>query len=190
VSSSEVGAVRFEVADVLIQPRLDQAWEMYATAFADLRAMALQRHVMYRDEFDQVMTDRRIEKHLAVEPRTEAIVGLATFTNVLDADPLISLEFFAHRWPDLYKQGRIWYLGFFAVDQAYRGSGIFESVIAQMWAPIKASGGMAVLDICAYNAAMGLPQAITRTLRDLSGDMVAAEVDAQTYWAFSLGVTG
>ena len=178
--------MRLEISLVLEQPRLDRAWAMYTTAFDELRTLAMQRHVMIRDEFDLVMTDKRVEKHLAIDPGTDAVVALATFTNVLESMPLISPEYFAARWPEFCQQGRVWYLGFFAIDEAYRSSGIFEAVIAQMWAPIQAAGGVAALDICAFNAAIGLPKAITRTLQDLTPDVVANQADVQTYWVFSL----
>ncbi|NUT37774.1 MAG: hypothetical protein HOV79_32415 [Hamadaea sp.] len=177
--------MRLEMAHVLDPPRSTQAWRMYEAAFAPLRTRAMQRHAMNREEFDQVMADKRVEKHLALDPRDDAIVALATFTNVLDAMPLISPEYFATRWPDLYERHRVWYLGFFAIEAEHRHSGIFEAVIGQMWAPIQAGGGVAALDIPMINVERGLADAITRTLRDLTPDMVAEQVDAQTYWAFT-----
>jgi len=140
--------VRFAIEHVLAEPQLSQAWRLYADAFAQLRTAAMQRHVMSRPEFDAVMADRRVEKHLAVDDGDddgdggdETITGLATFTNVLEAMPLVSPEFFAHRWPDQYARHQVWYLGFFAIHEEYRSTGIFETVIAQMWAHVQAGGG-------------------------------------------------
>jgi hypothetical protein len=179
--------MRAEVAQVLAEPRLTQAWEMYSAAFADLRATAAQRHVMSEFEFRQVMRDARVGKHFAASDDGDRIAALATFTNDLEAMPLISPEFFARRWPKLYAQRRIWYLGFFAIDPAQRGGGLFEKVIAQMWEPVVREGGIAALDVCAQNVAVGLPAAIERTLRALTPEMVAECVDTQAYWAFGLG---
>ncbi|WP_051368032.1 hypothetical protein [Hamadaea tsunoensis] len=194
--------VRFAIEHVLAEPQLSQAWRLYADAFAQLRTAAMQRHVMSRPEFDAVMADRRVEKHLAIDNGAsgnsaggnsatdngagETITGLATFTNVLEAMPLVSPEFFAHRWPDQYARHQVWYLGFFAIHEEYRSTGIFETVIAQMWAHVQAGGGVAALDVCGVNAQLGLPQAITRTLRELSPEVLAGQVDTQTYWAFEL----
>ncbi len=181
--------MRLETAKVLEEPRLSQAWGMYSSAFAELRAVAVQRQVMNMAEFGQVMTDERVTKHLAVNGDDAGIVALSTFTNELGAMPLISPEFFARRWPRLYAQRRIWYLGFFAIHPAYRSSGIFERVIAQMWTEVQAGGGVAALDVCGLNTELGLPGAIERTLRRLSPDMVAQSLDTQTYWAFTVDAT-
>lgn len=172
---------------MLAEPRLSQAWLMYSAAFAGLRAAAVQRHVMNEAEFAQVMRDDRVGKHFAITDDGAEIAALATFTNELDAMPLISPEFFAHRWPKLYAQRRIWYLGFFAIDAAHRGGGLFEAVIAQMWEPVMREGGVAALDLCAQNVTLGLPKAIERTLLALTPEMVAESIDTQTYWAFALG---
>lgn len=178
------------IEHVLAEPQLSQAWRLYADAFAQLRTAAMQRHVMSRAEFDVVMADKRVEKHLAIDDSgtagEERVTGLATFTNVLEAMPLISPEFFAHRWPDQYARHQVWYLGFFAIHEEYRSTGIFETVIAQMWAHVQAGGGVAALDVPGVNAQLGLPQAITRTLRALSPGVLAGQVDTQTYWAFEL----
>lgn len=182
--------VRIEVRKVLDVQKLSQAWEMYTSAFAELRAAAVQRHVMNRREFDEVMTDERVAKYLAVDSATDRLAGLATFTNDLDAMPLISPDFFARRWPDLYLQRRVWYLGFFAIEPAYRGSGTFEEVIALMWAEVRAGGGIAALDVCGHNSALGLPLAIRRTLEALTPQVATDQVDVQTYWAFRLASTG
>ncbi len=179
--------MRLEKSKILSEPRLSQAWGMYSAAFAHLRAAAVQRQVMSLAEFGQVMSDERVAKHLAVaEDGDDRIIALATFTNELGAMPLISPEFFARRWPHLYARQHIWYLGFFVIDPEHRSSGIFEAVIAQMWAEVQAAGGVAALDVCGRNAALGLPRAIERTLRRLSPGMVAESLDTQTYWAFSV----
>ncbi|MBB5874403.1 hypothetical protein F4553_007837 [Allocatelliglobosispora scoriae] len=178
-----------QVAKVLDDAQLVQAWEMYVSAFAELRAAAAQRHVMNRREFDEVMTDERVAKYLAIDAATGRLAGLATFTNDLDAMPLISPDFFARRWPDLFAQRKVWYLGFFAVEPAYRSSGTFEEVIAEMWAEIRVAGGLAALDICGQNAALGLPRAIQRTLEALTPQVKTEQMDVQTYWSFELEAT-
>ena len=43
----------------------EDAWKLYRQSFDELRTLAVQRHVMYGDEFDAVMADSRVEKFLA-----------------------------------------------------------------------------------------------------------------------------
>jgi hypothetical protein len=178
-----------QVARVLDDAQIGQAWEMYTVAFAELRAAAVQRHVMNRREFDQVMADERVAKYLAIDPATDRLAGLATLTNDLDAMPLVSPDFFERRWPDLFAQRKVWYLGFFAIEPAYRGTGTFEEVIAEMWTEVRAGGGLAALDICGQNSAIGLPRAIQRTLEGLTPQVKMEQIDVQTYWAFELETT-
>jgi hypothetical protein len=178
--------MRYEMAQELTTPRLDQAWEAYSVAFDELRAATVERNVMYRHEFDAVMMDKRVEKHYAIDPAKDTVVALATFTNTLESLSWLSPEYFAARWPDEFARRQIWYLGFFAIHPDYRHSGIFEAVISQMWKPIQESGGVAALDICGVNISLGLAGAITRTLKDLTPTMKTEEIDVQTYWAFSL----
>ena len=47
-----------------------KAWKLYSQAFDDLRYLAVQRHVMYGDEFDAVMADALVEKYLVSGMRT------------------------------------------------------------------------------------------------------------------------
>ena len=112
------------------------------------------------------------------------MAALATFTNQLDAMPLISPDFFAHRWPQLYEDHRIWYIGFFLVDPEHRSSGIFERVIAHMWRQVVESRGIALLDIARRNEQIGLPDGIHRVLQSLTPGMQATRLDEQTYWLY------
>ena len=170
---------------VLSSDLLDAAWDVYNRAFAELRTSAVQRHVMHRDEFDEMMADDRVRKYRGVdESDPSAVVALATFTNELSTMPLISPDFFAHHWPELYSGRRIWYIGFFAVDPERRGGGIFEEVIGHMWNTVVATGGIAMLDICRRNEKLGLPAAIHQTLLSLTPEMTASRVDEQTYWLY------
>ena len=106
--------MKIDVRTDLVDEQLEQAWQLYGVAFSHLNALTVQRHLMYRSEFDDVMTDRRIEKWLAYSD-DGVLLGLATYTNQLSAWPLISPEYFARRWPAHYADSRIWYCGFVAV---------------------------------------------------------------------------
>ncbi|MFV2021364.1 hypothetical protein [Micromonospora sp. LOL_023] len=174
--------------DTSIPPELsDAVWQLYTSAFDELRTAAVQRHVMHRAEFDEVLSDKRVLKYLGRDPqRTDQVAALATFTNELDSLPLISPDYFAHRWPDLYAQQRIWYIGFFAIHPQSRGSGLFEAVIADMWQRVAATNGIAALDICRRNDEIGLGRAIQQTLMSLTEGMRASKMDEQTYWLYEL----
>lgn len=163
----------------------EATWRLYTDAFDELRVTAVQRHVMDRVEFDHVISDKRVLKYLGRDPdRPDELAALATFTNELDAMPLISPDYFAHHWPQLYAEKRIWYIGFFAIHPASRGCGIFESVIADMWHRVRACDGIAALDICRRNDEIGLGRAIHQTLTSLTAGTQARRLDEQTFWLY------
>lgn len=173
------------VERVLSGELLEPAWDLYNRAFDELRTTAVQRHLMHRREFDHVMADELVSKYRGLDvddPRS--VPALATFTNALTTMPLISPDYFAHHWPELYSGQRIWYIGFFAIDPAWRGSGLFEEVIAHMWDIVVSADGIAVLDICRRNEQLGLPRAIQETLESLTAGMRASRIDEQTYWLY------
>ena len=159
--------MHLEFERVVPAPALDATWRLYNRALEELRQTAVQRHVMHRDEFDHVMADERVWKYRGVTTTGE-ISALATFTNDLDSMPLISPDYFAHHWPQLYKEHRIWYIGFFVIDPKHRRSGIFERVIAHMWQQVVESAGIALLDIGRRNEEVGLPDGIHRVLLSLT----------------------
>jgi hypothetical protein len=175
--------MRIEFERAVPASAIEETWQLYNRALEEVRRAAVQRHVMYRHEFDHVMADERVWKYRGIDTSGE-ITALATFTNQLDAMPLISPDFFAHRWPELYAAHSIWYIGFFVIDPAHRGSGIFERVIAHMWHQVVESDGIALLDICRRNEQMGLPNGIHHVLESLTPGMQACRLDEQTYWLY------
>lgn len=64
----------------------DEAWTLYSEAFEELNALAVQRHLMYRNEFDDVMGDPRVQKYLCLDD-DDTLRGLAVYTNDLGSMP-------------------------------------------------------------------------------------------------------
>jgi hypothetical protein len=173
-------------------PQLDgdlaeRAWKLYYEAFTPLAALAAQRHVMYRGEFDDVMADTRIDKVLTYDDAGE-LVGLATFTRDLDAVPLVSPPYFERRWPQLYAERRIWYIGFVAVAESARKSMAFLEAFRHYFAAADAVDGIIGLDVCSYNeVSFRLPQIIGANVRRLSDHTSRYErADTQSYWIYDM----
>lgn len=169
-----------EVVDRVGGEDREEAWQLYCDAFRDLNAMTVQRHLMTRVEFDEVMADRRVEKYLARE-RGGRLVGMSTYTNILEAMPLISPAYFARRWPRLYAARKIWYCGFVAVPG--HDHGVFGALVTEMYRAAEDHGGVIALDMCRYNIERHrLDRAVKIMLTRISGGQVRAEeADAQTY---------
>ncbi len=172
--------------DVLtsLPPELrDEAWRFYHATFGPLAVRAVQRHVLHRGEFDDLMTDERVTKYVACDGDT--VVGLAAMTEDLSTLPLLSPDFFAHRWPDLYAQQRIVYCLFVGVQSGPAGKGVFVALQREMYKQVEAVRGMVVLDICTYNEdELGLPRTIESILKPIAGAATATRLDSQSYWLY------
>ncbi len=166
----------------------EHAWEAYADSFEELRSAAIQRHVMTREEFDQVMADERVTVFLA--RRADGVIsGIATLANDLQAMPLVSPEFFEARWPEHYAAGRCWYIGFVGVRPSEQGAGAFELIVGTVAATLGPNGGVLVLDVPQRNMAdFHVPRAVKRIADGLVADVSYEMVDAQGYWAYTTPV--
>lgn len=171
---------------VLDGPLAHDGWRLYQAAFEDLRIRAVQRHLMTRDEYDTVMDDPRVTKYVVIDPaRGDRMAGLATMTNRLEAIPLISPDYFAHRWPERYRQRRIWYVGFVAVEPDYQGTGVFADIVGAMCRLVAEAGGVAALDVSrTAEKVYGLPAAIARLNDTFASGGEHERIDEQSYWAY------
>lgn len=165
----------------------EAAWTLYRTAFAPLATLAVQRHVMHRDEFDQIMGDERLDKLLLLD-NDAALAGVGAVTTNLDAVPLISTDYFAHSWPRLYEARRIWWVAFLAVPG--HDTGAFVELVGDMFRTAASLDGMVGLDVCTHNdLVLQLPRIIGLSVRRLSGgESRYKRVDSQLYYLFD--VTG
>jgi hypothetical protein len=181
--------MKIDIVEVVSGSRLEEAWRLYADVFDDLRYRAVQRHVMHRHEFDAVLADPRVGKHLALDDDCE-LRGLSTYTNDLAAVPLISPEYFQRRWPHLYAEGRIWYCGLVAVLPGADNSGVFAALIESMYRLTEADDGIVAIDLCRYNEEMlGMSSAIRLLLHRFSGGVRDTRLDQQSYWVYEFPTT-
>ena len=166
----------------------ERVWDAYCDAFEELRSAAIQRHVMTRAEFDEVMADERVAVYLAERP-DGVIAGVATLANDLTSMPLVSPEFFAARWPEHYAAGRCWYIGFVGVRPSEQGGGAFQLIVATVAATLGPRGGVLVLDVPQRNMeGFHVPRAVKRIADAVVADVEYEMVDAQGYWAYTTPV--
>ena len=162
----------------------ETAWALYTEAFAELNALAVQRHLMYRHEFDAVMTDPLVAKYLCLDD-DGTVRGLSIYTNQLDAVPLISPPYFERRWPDHYRERRIWYCGFVATQADARAAAAFGELVTAMYLTAAAGNGLIALDFCARtDEVRHMARVVRLMLHRLSGDVRAERIDEQQYWLY------
>lgn len=161
----------------------EEAWKLYSQAFDELRHLALQRHVMYDDEFDAIMADPLVDKFLLFDEHG-SLQGLGTITTHLRSMTLVSPDYFARKYPERYLAGEVFYIGFVGVHPDSHGTGVFGELIHAMAEPIALVQGVAVVDVCGHNKdRLHLPRAI-RWLLSTWAEVEMAELDAQTYVSY------
>ena len=167
----------------------ERAWKLYLQSFDELRYLAVQRHVMYGDEFDAVMADPRVDKFL-VHGDDGSLQAISTMTSDLRSMPLISPEYFARRWPERYQERLIHYIGFLAVHPDSHGTGVFGDLVRAMTEPVAIREGLAVIDVCTYNKdRLHLPRAIRWLASTWASSVEMADLDAQTYVGYDFART-
>jgi hypothetical protein len=173
-----------KVVEDLHESFLEDAWTLYHEAFRQLNGLAVQRHLMYRSEFEAVMRDRRVQKYLCLGD-DGSLCGLSTYTNVLDAVPLISPEYFQRRWPQHYAERRIWYIGFVAVKPSGRAMNALIELVDAMHVVAASQNGIVGLDVCRYNGeARHMSRAAGILVRRLSSNARVERADEQSYWLY------
>ncbi len=159
-------------------------WRVYERAFAHLRITAVQRHVKTRAEFDATLLDKRIVKYFVTDDQGR-VRAVASVTNEIDAETLLSPDYFAHRWPELYESKLIWYVGFLAVEPDHQGTGAFTDLVHRIGAVAAQSGGVVVLDVCRrMDEVYRLPAAVGRYARSHVPEMRTLRLDEQAYYAY------
>jgi hypothetical protein len=163
---------------------LESAWRLYEDAFRELNSLAVQRHLMYRHEFDEVMSDNRVQKYLYLDDAGK-LLGISTYTNDLDAVPLIAPEYFARHWPEHYAARKIWYIGFVAVDSAARGRHVFGPLVQEMYLVAATQNGLVGLDVCNYNDdVLNMTRIFRSMVSRLSDNMRFQRIDQQSFWLY------
>lgn len=166
--------------------RAEACWRLYEDAFSGLRTVAVQRHLMYRGEFDELMADARVTKHLAID-EGGALAGLATSATDLDAVPLISPPYFEARWPAQYRERRIFYVSFVAVHPVHHGGAAFPALVAEIGNAAAGVAGVIVVDFCRMNSTgrRNIPKVASLLLRRSTSPGVRMTVlDEQVYYAY------
>lgn len=158
----------------------ERAWAMYVNAFEDLKTRAAQRHMLHREEFNEICADKRLTKYVATVDGF--LRGMAILTDDLDAWPLIQPEFFEHRWPDEYASKRLWYLGFVCATKTAKRQHVFAKLLEVVGEPARELRGVVIADFCDANR--HLPRASHGINLSFDDKAWFEQVDSQGFYAF------
>jgi hypothetical protein len=181
--------VKPEIAtyDSLPNRLFEPLWAMYTEAFEPMRRLAAQRHVMFRDEYVDLVEDRRVTKIVATDGA--GVAGLAVVTSDLKAVPLIEPEYFEHLEPEFYARGHVWYTVFVCTRQGWPHPprDTFARLIDKVAEPIRPVRGVCYMDYAQVRVDGGLPWHANNLLREGHAEAVFDRVDAQTYYGYYPG---
>jgi hypothetical protein len=168
----------------------EPAWNLCRRSFAEINALAVQRHALTPDEFMIEWNNDRIEKWFARDDDGD-VVGMGVQTTDLDAWPLISPVYFERKWPKLYAERKIWYVGFVCTRQDPPAPiSTFAEIITAMSEPTRQAGGISVMDYCTVNVGRGLPKGALRILKRSREETTMEAIDQQTFVAYDFGENG
>lgn len=170
-----------------------QAWSVYRRAFEPLAELAVQRHLLRREEFLALADDDHIIKALSFDGSGH-ITGLSFFTRYLTHVDLISTPYFALRWPEEYAARKVWYVLFTCTDPvlSHPTSGdkgeTFWALIYAMHGYVTSSGAGAkvIMDTCSHVNVQGMPASTEARIRDRDPGLRMTVLDRQAYRAFEL----
>lgn len=180
-STSANGGVRVSVETTIPDPQIEHFGLLYEEAFGPLRTRAIARQVLHPGEFQQEMTDPRIQKHVARAPDGEPL-GLTTLTCHLETVPWISPEYFAARFPQHAERDAIYYAGFTLVAPGARQGAAFHVMIESVVRILAAERAAVGWDICSYNNShFSFADALRTAIGEQATVDIAVE-DSQTYY--------
>lgn len=174
--------MRIELKFSLVPDQMHEAWKLYQEAFAELNTMTVQNHLMEFSEFLKYCNDHHIRKYLAYED--DALIGMSMMTCRLKSWPLISWQYFATHYPELFERDAVWYIGFVATDRK-TSNATFPLLISEMMQPIRATKGIGVLDYSTQVMRRGLDAASKKLIAGCAPLESATIIDRQRYVKYS-----
>lgn len=161
------------------------AWSVYRECFTPLRHLAVQRHLMTRDEFDQQMADSRLTKAMLLDDHG-TIIGIAAYTTDLGAVALVEPAYFEHHYRRAYSHQHIWYVTFCGVLPSY--SGAFLTFVEHIYNLSAPHDGIVLFDACNHNVdKLGIFRSILAWTTRLSRRKSKAKViDQESYLLVSV----
>lgn len=167
------------------QVREHDAFDFYTEVFADIDELSANRHLLTRDEFNEIWRDAETRKYIAVR-RTNEIVGMSAVTNRLDHVPLVSPRYFAKKYPRNYLDGTLWYIKFVGTLRGKQNhqTNLFRALIHQMYPLVK--DGVSIMDYSHYNVQLRrLPYTAKALLAEIDPRVAAVKICEQQFWAYS-----
>jgi hypothetical protein len=160
-------------------------WKVYREAMEPTRHLAVQRHMLTREEFDALLWNAKIAKVIAYDDNgsVRLPVGLALWTRDLDAYDLIEPAYFAHRYPEATAAKKIYYT-IFVVAAPWAPRETFADLVRGIVAPIRARKGIGALDWSRARIDKGLARAAQLIIGRDAPLRTAQDADSQHFMIY------
>lgn len=163
----------------------EQFLEVYQSAFAPLATRSAARQALTDDEFRDEMRDASVTKLVAFDEDGEA-GAMAIVATDLNLVPWISVPYYAHRFPDQYARGAIYYVNAVVVRPERQGGPWAKAVLEELYRYVAENHAVMAFDCCGYNVdVVRLVDATTRSAHRIA-HVESGELDQQRYYAFDM----
>ena len=179
------GAVRVDRVTELPDDLVADFLVAYRAAFQPLETLAAARQSLTDEEFEEEMRDPRVVKFVARDARGDA-VSLAFMATDLSIVPWVSVPYYAHRFPEHYARGAVYYCGALLVRPDRQGGPWVKYVVDDLFTYVAENHAVVAFDCCAYvNDVVQLPETAARVAHRLA-HCETHELDTQRYYAYAL----
>lgn len=161
-----------------------QLVEIYHAAFEPLEVLSPARQSFTDDELLAQLRSEKVFKFIGLD-ENESPCAMGLLATDLAEVPWISPRYFAHRYPQWYDRGRLYYVStvMVAPDQKQTGTWIM-ALIRALTRRTAVDGALMAFDFCQANVeGGGLPRAIDVVARRMFDRVEWTDLDTQHYQA-------
>lgn len=163
----------------------EQFLAVYRAGFAPLDVRSAARQSLTDDEFRAEMSDETVVKFVAFDESGEA-GSMAIIATDLNVVPWISVPYYAHRYPEPYSRGAVYYVNAVVVRPDRQGGPWSKVVLEAMYRFVAENRAVMAFDCCGYNVdTVKLVETTTRAVHRIAV-VETAELDQQRYYAFDM----
>jgi hypothetical protein len=163
---------------------LQEFLPVYRDAFAPLEVLAAGRQSFHDDEFLEILGDASVLKFLAWD-RDESPRALSFIATDLQLIPWVSPAYFAHRFPEPYARGAVYYCGTILVRPEHQHGPWAGRVLDAMVEKVVGDHAVIAFDCCGFNVdTVRVPDIVAAAARRQCV-LDAFEVDVQRYYAYA-----
>ncbi|HEU0130694.1 MAG TPA: hypothetical protein VFQ85_06855 [Mycobacteriales bacterium] len=163
----------------------EQFLAVYRAAFAPLETRSAARQSLTDDEFRAEMRDARVTKLVAFDENGDA-GAMAIVATDLAVVPWISVPYYAHRFPEHFARGAVYYVNAAVVRPDRQGGPWTKAVLEELYRFVAERRAVMAFDCCGYNVdTVKLVEATARAAHRIA-HVETHELDQQRYYAFDM----